>query len=983
MQHSLRLVMTWLVFLLCTGQAFTQTGSIRGRVFDQKDGEPLIGATVLLVGTNQGTVVDLDGKYSMGRLAPGNYTLKISYVSYDTKTINNVAVKAGEATIINVGLNEANLGLGEITVEAERIDNTENALLLQRKSSANMLDGISKERIEQTGDINVALVLRRVTGVSVEGGRYAYVRGLGDRYSQTLLNGLQIPGLDPERNTVQLDLIPAQLLDNIIVVKTFSPDLPGNFTGGLVDISTAATSEDFSFSVSARADYNTITTFQDDFITYPGSNTDWLGFDDGRRSLPSQSVVGQYDDNQAIPPQTAIFISPEQSQFIADATRAFEPVFDPTRDAPPVDHRLAISIGNQHPLGSKYKFGYQASLSYIREYTNIRNARDEQYVVLEGGVATEDIEPRQALEIDEGRDEVLWGGLLSTSLKMGSFNKLGLNLIYNQSGQQRTIEGGGEDVNNQAGDYLSVSSLLYEERQLVSYQLFGDHSLGKNHNFTINWSGAFTQSAIDQPDLRFFRHSDNNPEALAFFQETGDFPPVDGRVRRAEGLVPTRYFRDLDEDTFNGKIDFTYEFNLGQVQGIKFKTGANYLLKDRTFREYNYEYDFDVGVVNGSRSNFVGTLYQRLENPDLVANNFEGVFIQNNYRVLNNYEADQNVIAGYALFDFNLWDQVRVVTGARVEKTELRFTSDAWDDSNARASDPIIATLNDTLLLDNTDVLPSVNITYSFSEKMILRGAYNRTLARPSFRELAPFASFDFLGDVIVIGNPELTRTLIDNYDLRFEYYPRPSEIFSVSVFYKQFDGAIEQVFFLQGTDEQLIQTWENVDNGRVFGVELEARKSLDFIATTPFFERLNAGANFSYLYSQADKGAQELEEDRLGDSDAPTSRRLFGQPSYTVNAYLNYHTDKIDVNANFNVQGKFLSGVILQGTTPDIFTFPRPTLDFNVSYQITSKFQARFFAENLLNPEYDQRFDYDDIDTPRERFKIGRTFAISLAYKI
>ncbi|MEO1652915.1 MAG: TonB-dependent receptor plug domain-containing protein [Bacteroidota bacterium] len=384
-------------------------------------------------------------------------------------------------------MSDANTQLDVVTVEAEALKSNEDFILLQRKKSAGVIDGISAEKIAQTGDINAAAAIRRVTGVSIEAGKYVYVRGIGDRYTQTLLNGLQIPGLDPNRNTVQLDLIPSQLLDNIIVKKTFTPDLPGTSTGGTVNIVTSDFPDQFTINVSARIGYNSQATFNDNFITYVGGNTDWLGIDDGTRGFPS--TIDPEARGEDIPLQVNIFSNPEAAiPILRDQTQAFSTNVDPIQDSPPVDHRFALSIGNQNELGNNVSWGYQASLSYVREYEFWENNVVELYQIA--------LAPNALYRFreDRGIDNVLWGGLVTTGLKIGSKHKINANFMYNRSGIQTTIERQGELSAEQRGDYQNFTALLYEERELASYQLFGSHFIGEENQFQVEWSGAYTDS---------------------------------------------------------------------------------------------------------------------------------------------------------------------------------------------------------------------------------------------------------------------------------------------------------------------------------------------------------------------------------------------------------------------------------------------------------------------------------------------------------
>ncbi|NJO00642.1 MAG: TonB-dependent receptor [Bacteroidia bacterium] len=323
----------------------------------------------------------------------------------------------------------------------------------------------------------------------------------------------------------------------------------------------------------------------------------------------------------------------------------------------------------------------------------------------------------------------------------------------------------------------------------------------------------------------------------------------------------------------------------------------------------------------------------------------------------------------------------------------LHFTSDAWDDEGERNLLPILASLNDTLLLDDLDVLPSLNTVYELTDRTNLRFAYSRTLARPTFRELAPYESFLFVGDYTLRGNPSLKRTLIDNFDLRYEMYPREdaNELYSISVFYKRFTNAIEQSIIEEGSSLTRVITYQNISPAQVLGVELEARKNLDFISH--ILKNVNAGANFTYLYSRArlpdqeyNRRVENVQAIGLSSDVVDRNRRLFGQPKYIANAYMNYRSEdtKIDLSINFNMQGNFLSFVELDTYTPNIFTYPRPSLDVNFNYKFLKNFTLQVLAVNLLNPDYALRYDFEQYDDIYyERYKVGRTFRLGVVYKL
>lgn len=283
-----------LLVLLLPALSFAQKGIIRGTVTDASNGEALFGVNVVIEGTSIGAVTDFDGKFQINA-DPGTYNIQASFVTYRTVTIEGVAVDAGEVKIIdNISLAEDVEQLGEVVVTAKAIRSTEAALLAVKRKSPNVLDGISSANFRKIGDSDAASAVKRVPGISVEGGKYVYIRGLGDRYTKSILNGVDIPGLDPDRNSLQMDLFPTGIIDNIMVTKSFTADLPADFTGGMINIDTKEFPEEPTFDISIGGSFNPAMHFNSNYLTYKGGNTDFLGFDDGTRGNPAD----KYSSNE-------------------------------------------------------------------------------------------------------------------------------------------------------------------------------------------------------------------------------------------------------------------------------------------------------------------------------------------------------------------------------------------------------------------------------------------------------------------------------------------------------------------------------------------------------------------------------------------------------------------------------------------------------------------------------------------------------------
>ncbi|MEM7101787.1 MAG: TonB-dependent receptor [Bacteroidota bacterium] len=949
-----------LLFLCCSPLfILAQSGAIAGKVVEADSGFEAIGANVVISGTSTGASTDLDGAYIIKDLEPGTYDIECSYVGFETVKITGVIVKDGETTSLDIQLGASSIGLEEVIVKAKAFSNTEAAVLTLQKKAPVVLDGISSSQISKSGDSDVAGAVKRVTGVTVEGGKYVYVRGLGDRYSKTTLNRAEIPGLDPNRNTVQMDLFPTSLIDNILIYKTFSPDLPGDFSGGYVDIATKDFPTEKTVSASVSLGYHSYGSLNSDFLNSEGSSTDWLGFDNGFRIAPDAAVTASEAGN--FPNYSEGLSNTARGQELADLTRSFSNNWGMTNESQFLDYGFSVSYGNQTKLG-KLPLGFIGALTFSNSSKGYNDGVEGIYELTANVASTDKLTDQLNLVGDKGEKETIWGALLSSSLKLSDNNKIGLTLMHNQNAAKSTKFLQGTKSRDDAEDIFQTRTYRFTERGLSTFQLDGKHVITNANNIEIKWIGSYSISSQDVPDLRFF---------------TNRFDPEDNRYRlKTSDNPPTRFYRDMSQDNLDGKLDITIPFKQWSKQNSKFKLGTSYVFRDREFRETRYNFN------NQSASFATGNPFDYFAEENLLtvdvenggyANGGAGAYVADNFDPKNNYDADQSVVAFYGMFELPVTKNFRVIAGVRGEQTKIKLTT---FDEALIAENPILAG-NDPLL-DNFDILPSVNANYDLSEKMKIRGAFSRTLARPSFRELAPFASFDTDGGFIFVGNPDLERTLVDNYDLRFEFYPSSGEIISVSGFYKNFENPIERTFNPQAANTEL--TFRNVEQAQLAGAEVEFRKKLDFIKPLRNF---SIGANFSYIYSTTDIDSLELALIVTQDPNTKASRQMFGQAPYVVNALASYRNEKgTSANLAFNMVGPRLT-VITRGATPDYEQKPQPSLNFNISQKFGKGFTVKLAAKNLLNAKYREVATFKDVEYEIKSYNQGMSFSLGIKYDL
>jgi len=956
-----------ILFFLLSASIFAQKGTISGILLEKTSQLEVIGGNVIIAGTSVGTTTDIDGSYSL-EVEPGTYNIEYSYIGFQTFTAQNIVVSAGENTPLDILLEDESIELESVVVTAKAFRNTEASVLALRKASTIVLDGISAAQFKKSGDSDVAQAVKRVTGVTLEGGKYVYVRGLGDRYSKTTLNGAEIPGLDPNRNTVQMDLFPTALVDNIVVYKTFSPELPGDWTGGLVDINTKDFTETFTVNASLSTGYNSNSNLNDNFLSYEGSSTDALGFDNGTRAIPSM-----IENNEGILTDYAQGINNgSKAQEVAANTRAFDNTWSMQQAARPLNQGLSFSIGNTVNLFGK-SLGLMASTTYARSYSAYHDGSIGIFQ-LSGDFATTDrLNPQIKLTDTEGNEETTWGLLLASSLKLNDYNTVSITAMHNQSGVSTAKYAVGTKNSDDPSDIFQTRSWRYLERSLSTIQVKGTHMLGPNNDIKLAWISSYSISQQDDPDLRFFTNRVNTINERPFLKPSSD-------------NVPTRFYRDMIQHNSDSRASIIVPFTQWNDLKSNFQFGGAFNFKNRAFRETRYNFNNNSPAISLPNEmdilneEFLDLSFYFAENNLVSAdengfvNNGAGVYITDNYDARNNYDASATTAAAFGMVNLPITDKLHTIFGVRAERTfvgletfDKESTLDRYPDLDGASN-----------LLDNLDILPSATVNFTINEKQKFRFSYSRTVARPTFRELAPFASFALDGGFVFIGNPELERTTIDNLDLRWEVFPKSGESFSIGAFAKNFTNPIERTFNPEAQNAEL--TYRNVDNARLIGTEIEFRKKLSSIAA--FLEGFDFTTNITYIYSKTDIDEEELAQIRISQPGAQATRSMFGQAPYVFNAMLSYKNQRgTNVSASFNVIGDAIT-VVTRGATPNYYLKSRPSLNLRVSQKINKFFSLTAGASNILNAKYAQVATYKGREYDIQSYSPGIDYSLSLSYK-
>lgn len=896
-----------------------QTGSISGKITDKTNNEELIGANILVDGTSLGAATDIDGNFIIKKVAEGEYTLKISYISYQSITIEKVKVVSGQVNKIDVRLEPASAELEEVVVTAEALKNTEANVLKIQKNSANIVDGFSAELIKKNNSSDGTDILKRMTGVTISEGKYAYVRGVGDRYNNTLLNGSSLPSTDPEKKSFSYDIFPANLIENVITAKTFTPDKPADFSGGLVQINTVEFPSKFIFDLSLSGGFNSRTTGKD-FATYGGGKTDFLGFDDGTRDMPesinSEKVgKGTYSDSAL----TAI-------------TKTFKNNWSTSSKIAPINGSIKLNLGDKIDIGDNV-FGYLGSLTYSN--INVTKELEKSFYDFSGA--------RYNYTGFSYNNTVAWGGLLNLSYKFDRTNKVSFKNVYNQNADDITTYYSGDY--RYSDQYREITSLNYVSRTLLSNQLIGQHQLATVFSgLTVDWNFNYAQSKRNEPDTRryIYARSIEDPQEPLRFQ--------------LDQSLDTRYYGNLDDHNYGGNADLNFQLFENPVLP-KIKIGYLYNQKDRDFTARSF------GFKNAARGDFLyeDSVLQRSVEEIFDEQNITSTFIQviEITKPSDSYTANQKINAGYAMFDATVLNNIKIVAGARFENSNQKLTS--------------IDLLGDSIEVDETykDILPSINLTYILNDLINIRAAYTKTLARPEFRELAPFSYFNFIENELVQGNPNLKRVLINNYDLRFEMYPTAGELIALSFFYKHFKDPIEEV--LQASANEPIRSFENAKVANNYGVELELRKSLGFISA--FTNDLSFVGNVTLIRSKVEIEGTGFQE---------SERALQGQAPYIFNLGLYYDNFDFGLNASliYNKVGERIEKVG-SADLGNILEKPVDLIDFSISKTLYDKLSIKMNVKDLLNQERTLIQQSPIGDKQVEIEKTGRIISFELSYKL
>ncbi len=1006
-------------------------GTIRGKVRDA-NGETVIGAVLIVKGkTSIGTVTDLEGNYFLMIPDSAKNILVVSLMSYLTIE-EPIHLLNNEILIKNFVMQSSSKEIKEVQITAKSVKARDYYVERIKKNSATSVDYISSETIKKTGDANVTAAVSRVTGVSTNGS-FITVRGIGDRYVKTAINGMRIPTLDPFTNNIKLDLFPASLIDNIFITKTASPELPSDWAGAYLSIQTKDFPEQLSVNFESTVGYNSQSTFKD-FITSQKSSTDWLGFDNGFRehdhtnfaraiTRPSQYQefvalgLGQYynslgvnqnnwgdgtqrgetyfklglvqlgllppaliNDQNAYNQAKNLFETGDYHNRAFDILNAFVPAtgrsfpdnWNTIYRKAPLNFSQSFSVGNQVLLFKRplgFLLSYRYSSSVVYDANSIANR---------AGIASDGNghlvnTVTSAVNQEVSKENNGWSALVNASYKINPNNSISLLFMPNFTGSNNIFS---SIDSRDSTNFIVTRAQFYEQRKLLTYQLKTEHYLSAS-KIKIEFLSSYTNGKSSAPDFKNVQYY-RNP-----FDNTYQIGP---EIR--DGIH--RYYRYLSDNLFDSQLSVEHQLKSKPELLRKIKVGGAYQENNRRSDQNDYFINFGPNSNLSLQNNDLNQLFA-LNNFDIhnyvdpygVHHETIDAFYSNSESPANNTFGYSKTSSGFLMTDYSINSRVRASGGLRLEHSKI-FTDVALFDSLLYAVNDERRNYRDGLPLANpgeiseTVLLPSVNVIYKLDPDEVapvnLRFNFSQTIARPSIRELSDVAVFDNEFRAFVFGNSELKTVHINNYDLRFEKYLKSGNNFSLSIFYKDFRNHIELV-------KSVGYSWQNVDKSTVLGIELEGKKK--------FSRHFEWRANVSIIKSETNFVRSRLEINGGIKKFIPQdtiSRAMFGQAPFVINSIFTYTEDSLglSVSLSYNVQGPRLVVAADVKEVPDIYELPRHLIDLKISKTLNKHFVVSLAIRDLLNSPIRRAYDYSEgwiLDY--DKYHFGTNYNLSIAYKL
>ena len=936
-----------------------QTGVIKGTIKDANTKETLIGATVALQGTSNGAVTDFDGNFLIEKISPGSYNLVISYISYDSQIVR-VEVGNGKESNVTVELKVASVDIKEVQVVAKRRDNTEVSMISNLKTGSLIVSGITAQQISKSQDKHAAEVIRRVPGITITDGRFVIVRGLIERYNSVMLNGATAPSFEADKRAFSFDAIPSGMINNILIYKSPAPELPADFAGAAINVETKSVADENSLVISYGTKYVEHTTFNSNFQTYKGGKTDWLGFSDNSRNIPSGVPSKEGFNELYVWKDAADYL--QKSDKLNTISKSFSNKWTTNSKSPFPDQNLTITLQRRFVLG-KISVGNITALNFSST-SDLLNINRLEY---------QDYSPGQDLVIKDFdfkdqryKESAKLGFIHNWNFLYGKNQKLEFRNFISQMGNKTTSIRNG--INYYNVETLRSFDLKYETRFVYSGQLAGEQKFN-NDRTKINWMAGYGYTSNDQPDNRrltfVLDENDQSERYNQYYLRLQNVP---------NAYMAGRLWLNMVENVYDFKADLEHLFNLFDSKSSwTFKAGFLHERKNRSFDSRL------IGAV--AVSNPPDIFYQPIDKIFAQENFFfdqtapynqHGLSYRDNTRAKDSYNAQDILTAGYVGLKIPFSNKINLYGGLRIEKFERQITDFYEKTGNTDLLD---------ILRDTVNIYPSANLTYNLNEKNLFRASYGKTVNRPEFREMSNFDYQDFEMFVLIHGNEDLQNAYINNYDFRYEWYPSNGEIVSVAAFYKNFTNPIEAFLIPAGTGYDYKPY--NTEKGYSMGLELDVRKQLlEFEKSTGFLHNLKDLTlifNTSLIKSEINTEKQGFARDK--------KRIMQGQSPYIINLGMNYQKKEanLSIGLNYNRIGKRIAYVGTP-TNPHTWELPRNSLDLTIEKGLGKRISLKAGVKDILNEavrfvQYYGPSDKLEMDT--YSYVPNRNYSIALVVKL
>lgn len=896
---------------------------IKGTIIEEANGKPIPGVVIKIKDTKLSTISDIDGNFIIRNVVAGKYELEFTAFTFDTKIISDVETIKNETTSLTVSLSEKKNELNEVVVKRVKMKAESVASLLSvQKNSSRVQDGISAESIKRTPDKTTSDVLKRISGASIQDNKFVIVRGLNLRYNTSFLNGAPLPSSEPDRKAFSFDIFPANMIDNLVIYKTATPDLPGEFAGGVIEINTKAVPDKNFQSLNIGSGYNTITTGKNQ-VYAAGGKSDFIGLDDGTRALPNYFPdVQTFQALQQAHTQSGILQIDALSKNFQTDWKLNEKKFSPNTN-------FQYTLGRFFKLKDESNIGFLVSISHSK--TNNYNETERKSYETAQTLLSNQLDKKYS-------EQVLFGGIANVSFKLNANNNFSFKNLYSINSDDRIIDRAGSLTQESDPVQIHTTARLFTSNTIYTGQFAGEHYLSESKT-KINWVSSLGIVERSTPNDRsntysFIRYDDGTvTQPLAYFSVNTVGPEAPGSM----------YSSENKENIHSGKVDITKKIKFSEDFNTDIKVGYFYQSRNRKFMARQLGYIPFNGVVNGQNynGNTVSTTIPFMpdasifntSNMGILGSHLSGLTLFDGTKNNDSYTASSNLDAAYAMLD-NSFYKFRLVWGVRMESYSQKLNS------KSDAGLPIV--IDDS----KTDFLPSVNFIYGLNKKQNIRLSYSKTLNRPEFRELAPFLFFDTSTKYNTQGTPDLKICNVQNFDLRYEIFPGKGQLFSFSAFYKKFQNPIELQALANNSN-----IYRNANSAINRGIELEYRTLIASVFGTENYKFLNDLTIYSNLAIIRSK----VDISNLVQSSTLEDIPLQGQSPYVFNAGLQYFDKESGWSATTNVN-RIGNRIAIQGnqtsgaTNPALWEKSRTFLDFQLTKSFSNnKLELKLNIQNIL----------------------------------